>query len=234
MPQIWSRFIEVLDPKTLCTDLGLCNATTTITAPKLTMASTVKPRVKASVQCVLCEFVISKLDSMLADNATEQEIEQAVEKVCNLLPSTISSECDSLVEQYGPAIIKLLASEAAPATICGFLGLCGSGDAQYKMPLTKVGDENCMMCELAMSYVKSMLSKNATEQQVEQTLEKVCNYLSGDMAQQCNTMVEQYTPQILKMLAGDLVPKAICTKLGLCTGSLKQIDGLVHLYNSNV
>lgn len=65
-------------------------------------------------------------------NCLQQEIEQAVEKVCNLLPSTISSECDSLVEQYGPAIIKLLASEAAPATICGFLGLCGSGDAQCK------------------------------------------------------------------------------------------------------
>lgn len=56
------------------------------------------------------------------------------------------------------------------------------------MPLTKVGDENCMMCELAMSYVKSMLSKNATEQQVEQTLEKVCNYLSGDMAQQVRSL----------------------------------------------
>lgn len=40
------------------------------------------------------------------------------------------------------------------------------------------------MCEMAMSYVKSMLAKNATEEQIMQTLMKACHYLSSDLAQQ--------------------------------------------------
>jgi len=51
-------------------------------------------------------------------------------------------------------------------------------------PLSPVNGENCIVCELAMKYVKSMLSKNATEVQILQKLEQVCNYLSGDLAKQ--------------------------------------------------
>ena len=82
------------DPQQVCTSLGLCDSKeskkvdaklimsslplkkhlTTILAPGLAAA---KPAVikskpyKASFECVLCEFIMDKLDSILKENATE-------------------------------------------------------------------------------------------------------------------------------------------------------------------
>lgn len=49
---------------------------------------------------------------------------QAVEMVCDILPSTLTAQCRDLIEAYGQAIIELLVQEADPKTICTFLTLC--------------------------------------------------------------------------------------------------------------
>lgn len=54
----------------------------------------------------------------------QEQVVQAVEKVCNLLPSTLSAQCKDLIETYGQAIIELLLQEASPKAVCGILGLC--------------------------------------------------------------------------------------------------------------
>lgn len=54
----------------------------------------------------------------------QQEIAQAVEKVCDVLPSSLTAQCKDLIEAYGQAIIELLVQEADPKTICTFLSLC--------------------------------------------------------------------------------------------------------------
>lgn len=83
------------DPDQVCTEIGLCTSKEskkvdaklimsslplkkhlkTILAPGLAIAA--KPAIikskpyRASPQCILCEFVMDKLDSILKDNATE-------------------------------------------------------------------------------------------------------------------------------------------------------------------
>lgn len=54
----------------------------------------------------------------------KDEVVHAVEKVCTLLPSTLSAQCKDLIETYGQAIIELLLQEAKPKTVCSLLGLC--------------------------------------------------------------------------------------------------------------
>ena len=54
----------------------------------------------------------------------QQEIVDAMEHVCNLLPQTLVEECTDFVSQYGPVVIKLLLEELAPEAICTALGLC--------------------------------------------------------------------------------------------------------------
>ena len=39
--------------------------------PKTPVTAPAAPKVKATSTCVMCEFVIKEIDSMLADNATE-------------------------------------------------------------------------------------------------------------------------------------------------------------------
>lgn len=54
----------------------------------------------------------------------QEEVIHAVEKVCSILPSSVSAQCRDLIETYGQAIIELLIQEVDPSTVCNLLGLC--------------------------------------------------------------------------------------------------------------
>ena len=56
-------------------------------------------------------------------------IQNALEQVCGFFPDTISTECQSFVNAYAPAIINLLVQEIDPHEICKQLGLCSSSVA---------------------------------------------------------------------------------------------------------
>ena len=50
--------------------------------------------------------------------AVQNEVKSALEKVCSLLPGSLSSECSSLVDQYFNMIWDLLKAEVVSLTIC--------------------------------------------------------------------------------------------------------------------
>ena len=77
------------------------------------------------------------LDDLLNDQSTQKDIEQALEKVCSIVPAQYKDECDSVVELYGPMIIQYLVSEFAPGKICKDLGLCLTA-IKAKVCVTKV------------------------------------------------------------------------------------------------
>lgn len=44
--------------------------------------------------------------------------------VCNVMPKSVSKECDDFVDQYADAIIQLLIGALQPNEICAVLNLC--------------------------------------------------------------------------------------------------------------
>lgn len=44
--------------------------------------------------------------------------------VCLVLPSSAREECDTLITNYGQAIVDILVSELTPSQLCPELGLC--------------------------------------------------------------------------------------------------------------
>ena len=44
------------------------------------------------ITCEVCQYAMTYLDSMLSDNATEQEVKTALEGLCGYLPASIKSE----------------------------------------------------------------------------------------------------------------------------------------------
>lgn len=66
----------------------------------------------------------------------QEEVIQAVEKVCTYLPSSLAGECKDLVETYGQAIIELLVQQADPKTVCTVLALCNDARRAYVCKLS--------------------------------------------------------------------------------------------------
>uniref|UniRef100_A0A3P8T9E6 Prosaposin n=1 Tax=Amphiprion percula TaxID=161767 RepID=A0A3P8T9E6_AMPPE len=243
-------------PKDLCAHAGFCDAmkksipmlkleaAKTVPAAKVLPAAKLFPatkmdsatekstkpmvRVRDSPTCAICEFVMKQLESMLEDQTTEEEVIQAVEKVCTLLPSTLTAQCKDLIETYGQAIIELLVQQADPKTVCTVLALCNDASRKFvsalDQPRFKAGGY-CDVCKMAVNYIDGILEKNATEAEIEEAVMKVCNFLPSSYRAECDQLVEQYEPILVQLLLQMLDPDFVCMKVGACPEAVRRLLG---------
>ncbi|KAL6101675.1 psap [Pungitius sinensis] len=243
-----------MDPKDICVHAGFCTATKkTVPMMKLQAAKTVakvvpiaklfpatkvesapvksaKPMVKVleSPKCAICEFAMKELESLLEDQATEEKVVLAVEKVCAYLPSSLSNQCKDLIDTYGQAIIELLMQQADPKTICTVLALCNDEGRAVVPALDQDAFKNggfCQVCKMAVSYIDGILEANATEAQIEEAVRKVCSFLPDSLQTECDQMVEQYEPMLVQLLLQMLDPDFVCMKLGACPEAVRRLLG---------
>lgn len=138
------QFILSMTPSQLCQMGGFCSrASGAVPMMSLTAAKPagipLVPLVKqGGPTCEICKLVIQQLESMLANNATEDEIKKALLAVCGYLPEAYLQECDALVDEYEDMLIQLLLQSLDPNYVCSELGLCPSAK---KHPL--VGAVQC-------------------------------------------------------------------------------------------
>lgn len=178
--------------------------------------------------CVMCEFAVQFLQNMLQQKATREEIEQAVETLCDQMPHTIAEECEDYVDAYGDQVIELLAQEMDASEICPFLHLCPAHESQDVLEVQpEKQDVTCVMCEYAMTQLEDMLEDHKTEENIRHALDTLCGLLPKTVRPECQTFVDTYTEQIIQMLIDDFTPDQVCVQLGLCKPKdsvLPQLD----------
>jgi saposin len=74
-------------------------------------------------QCVICEFVMERLEKDLADKKTQEEIKNTVLSVCSRMPKSINEKCKSFIYQYANLVIAFI-DTMPPKEICAQLDLC--------------------------------------------------------------------------------------------------------------
>ncbi|XP_007505702.2 prosaposin [Monodelphis domestica] len=86
-----------------------------------------KPTVK-SFPCEACKKVVSVVENFLKENGSETEIENYLEKECEMLPQEDwVSKCKEIMESYLPVIIDALKGEMSnPEEVCSALAFCRS------------------------------------------------------------------------------------------------------------
>lgn len=108
----------------------------------------------------------------------------------------VPAECKAVVKQYVPEIMKAIVT-LPPDEVCAAVGLCGQslvsreavvsksrrllveGDLPPVHGSNKVKDGTfCQFCSMAVGYIKVALANHETQEQIEDTLEAVCDTLS--------------------------------------------------------
>ncbi|XP_072347986.1 prosaposin isoform X4 [Scyliorhinus torazame] len=184
--------------------------------------------VASSQGCVICEFAMRQIENLLQQNRTEEMIVNAVEKVCSILPTTVKSECRDFVEQYGQAVVELLAQELDPAFVCTAIGLCKKTERvaiEKVKPKQQKAGPLCEVCQQMVRQLDKFLQKNATEKEIEAALDRVCNLLPATMREKCDQLVHQYEDALLQILLQTMDPHLVCTSLGLCLGAKLHLLG---------
>ncbi|XP_069466823.1 prosaposin isoform X2 [Ambystoma mexicanum] len=209
-----------MKPTAVCCMAGFCHdvadqplvPTKVIPAVKLVKAIQAKSQPQESVQCVVCQMLIGKIEEMIADNKTKEHIEEILDKACSLLPTEYSAECKDMVHSYGPAILDLLLAEMKPKTICCALGLCSNRPQQLQNVIApkNVKSDFCEVCKMILKYLDMLLEKNATQAQIEKKLKMVCNFMPFNLQKECDDYISLYSQELLQVLLIEMDPTLVC------------------------
>ncbi|GBN42353.1 Prosaposin [Araneus ventricosus] len=172
------------------------------------------------VECELCKEVIGKVEDMVKDQKTEDEIKAALDKVCSYLPSSVSAKCVSFVNQYADLIVTLLIQELDPQLVCAQLGLCPAS-VLLEQPKGTDNDVECFLCKEVIQKMEQLVNDNRTEEAIKAALDEVCSLLPPSYRTKCDNFVNKYTDLIVTLLIQELLnPQMVCAELGLCSSSV--------------
>ncbi|KNC50604.1 saposin A [Thecamonas trahens ATCC 50062] len=211
LPAIIQAIENNADPTTVCTqNLHLCSSSMKVQAP--------------FDDCSICELVVGELEKLLENNHTIEIIETELGKVCALLPASWASTCTALVNNYLPELIQHLEDDLPPQTACQKIGFCKPSATPVKIVIDDVqsfGGVECSLCELLFKAVEGYLAKNNTEAQIEAELEKLCAHTPWKDS--CDSIVEEYLPQIIEAIESNETPEQLCTTIGLCSSEIADV-----------
>jgi len=116
-PLIIQWIISQEQPEKVCELLTLCPTTAEVKKSQEVFQLT------DTEECTLCKFFVLTAENYLNNNATETEIETALDSICDLVPG-VTTECKALVATYLPPLIQYLEQKENPDTFCSQVGLC--------------------------------------------------------------------------------------------------------------
>ncbi|XP_069741979.1 prosaposin [Narcine bancroftii] len=178
-------------------------------------------------ECLICEFVMKEIDTLLQQNTTEEVIIDALLKI---LPATVKEECADFLDQYGKVLIQLLVQKVDPARVCTFLGVCKKPKDLVVDPIkTKPSQLEvqvfCEVCKEMVEYLDNLLEENRTEEMIMVALKKVCSLMPKSVLDECNDLINQYGSLLLQLLLQSLDPAVVCRELGVCREGNKHLLG---------
>ncbi|XP_076318028.1 prosaposin isoform X4 [Tachypleus tridentatus] len=216
--------IQEINPEKVCEALKQC--------PERERNDILISEVSDSFECLLCKQVMTYLEKELEDKPTEEAIKNALEKVCSILPQSLSKECDDFVKEYADLIIKLLLQELDPNIVCDALKLCPGQQRNDVQIATVTESIQCTLCKQVMAYLDKELEDKPTEEAIKNALEKVCSILPQSLSKECDDFVKEYADLIITLLVQELDPNTVCDALKLCPGN-KISSHLVSGFDKN-
>ncbi|XP_020811179.1 uncharacterized protein LOC110186369 [Drosophila serrata] len=219
--------LKEMDPKLICTELGLCLFSD---KDDLEMDEALKydvialpskddqlAKITEPPTCVLCEFIMTKLEADLKNKTEQDDIKKALEAVCSHLPATIRKQCDSFVQGYASAVIDLV-SKVPPKEVCQKLQLCFS---------LAVTDEvvECGVCHGVTQVLLPFLRENEENKEATalQMTSTACENLPAKYYKICSEMISIYGNSIKNLAKRSYVDQAhVCAEIGKCFDSEKS------------
>lgn len=234
-PTVFKFLSTWLDPDARCRGFGFCPSSR-LSASSVSSVNNIhkdaakipslKPHeVSNQNECALCELVLNAIKSMLAKNATEEEIIEGLDKVCSMLPGTLNATCKDFVNEYVPAILAMLRQEVDPEQVCALLGLCSSKLGTFNKLVTAQGKsgDTCFVCKAVVQYIQALLEDKSSLSEIEKLMKKVCNFLPDSMKSQCVDIVDTYGALIAHMIATEYTPEQICKVIKLCSSETAEV-----------
>jgi len=256
LPEIVEMVFDSQDLKSLCIIVDLCEGDRKILIKlKLKKSPLFKSlsNLKSGIPCQICQTAIDELRTEDEDPNVQLKIMKYLEdNLCKFL-GPYKQQCIDTINQYGPEIMQVLATELDSNAICSALGLCtdtlrhnsknkhekinliskfSHSQLTKKMPTSeyhlKVNGFECIICKELMKEVQSLIRNNDTIRFIiEEVQEELCERLPGPYFEQCKDFLDLYGEVLLDMLIQQVDVGQLCTKIGYCSSKMGQVKSLI-------
>jgi saposin len=206
VPQIMTWLSEGLEKVQVCKKLGFC--------PKTRQANGFKAN---AFTCTLCQTVVQMVEKVMVDTKVEADVQALVGKVCLKFPAPYDTLCQSLVGQFIPTIMEYLEQGLEKLDVCRKIKMCPKADAVSANKFDVAGPLTCTICTTIVSSVEQYIIDQKTEAEAIALLKKLCVKFPAPYNTLCDTLVEQYVPQIMQWAEQGIEKVEICKKLKFCT-----------------
>ncbi|KAJ3665487.1 hypothetical protein Zmor_000980 [Zophobas morio] len=231
-PALVAILAQEIDPSQICPLIKACPSS------KTQDVEVFMQQESDGSKCPLCLFAVSKLEEMVKDKKTEESIRNALNKLCNHLPTDLAAECNDFVNTYTNELVELLIADLTPQEVCVYLKLCSdnkppsgiiTGDTMTNLitddtvngisvhaPITD--NPECVLCEFVMKEIQDQLKDNNTEEAIKRAVHNICSVMPKSIGKECNQFVDEYADTIIQLLIEATVPSEICRMMHMCSG----------------
>lgn len=183
--------------------------------------------------CQDCIQLISRLQGSLESNLTSAEV--TVQDQCESLGPGLVALCKNYIrQQFVPA--KQMLQILHPQEVCRKGGFCEeqrepayqlaqmaavNGVPSLEMELPRKNEMQMQLgltCDVCLNVIQEMdkwLMTNSTEALIAHALERVCSIMPESLVQQCITLVETYSPNLVQLVTR-VTPEKVCETIRLC------------------
>ncbi|EFA75967.1 saposin A [Heterostelium album PN500] len=129
-PLIISSIESGVEPQTVCTEIKVCDPSTSKKHININIINIQEPtvvveeQIVGGVYCPICTMVASYTEEYLASNKTETEIIKLIKNDCLMIEKTWTAQCQAIASNYVPQMIEWFEREQTPSVVCKNLGYC--------------------------------------------------------------------------------------------------------------
>ncbi|KAK3089587.1 hypothetical protein FSP39_004851 [Pinctada imbricata] len=185
------------------------------------------PRIdKDYLMCEVCHIAVEDMKNLIAENATQGNVESKLEDICNRLTADVDV-CLNFVHSNIGKIFGTLTQKMDPEEVCILLDVCPKSERlvikepeeiiethkETSNPKKVDNVVECEICKLLIVELDRYIKNNSSESAINKTVTEFCNKLPSALKTFCLT----YEPKMVQALVSGLDPTKACAKVKLCS-----------------
>lgn len=185
--------------------------------------------VESNPTCIICEFIMTKIEEELNDKQRDEDIKKVVKNICSKLPQTIGKECSTFIDYYFDMIIALIET-TKPAEMCNLLKLCPQNKELLEIQYMEIKTDiySCAVCRGVVESIDTIIEDPQIDTNLENLEEKICEKFARKFKDKCHNLASTYGLVIINLLKNVTESDQICYKLALCPMSENDHTGMIR------
>ena len=165
------------------------------------------------ISCEVCKQAVSFVERQLEKGTVVEHITGLLQEYCKQeLSGSLLELCNQLAKDYVPVICKWIDEQMHAYDICGKLGYCSVRPTEKKRPVPS--NDVCQTCKQIVKYVEDLLKSGTVESEIVALVSKMCQ--QTPVPSICESIVQQYVPVVIELIAQGIETLDICVNIGLC------------------